>query len=167
MSRIYVSTYHKYNCGSLKGQWLNLSDYSSRDEFMEACRALHADEDDPELMFQDWEDIPGGLIGESSLDERIWEWLDLDDEEKEVAADYMENVDHLASIAAAIESYDGMHESPEDWAQEYWQQTGMVDQIPDTLKAYIDYEQFARDAKLGGDMIFVDKGYRVRAFRRN
>jgi len=48
--RIYVGTYAKYNSGSIKGQWLNLKDYSDKDDFLAACRELHKDESDPEFM---------------------------------------------------------------------------------------------------------------------
>lgn len=53
--KIYVGTYAKYNEGSIYGEWLTLSDYSDLDEFYKACRELHADEEDPEFMFQDFE----------------------------------------------------------------------------------------------------------------
>ena len=32
-ARVYVGTYNKYNNGSLFGKWLDLSDYSDKDEF--------------------------------------------------------------------------------------------------------------------------------------
>ena len=51
--KVYVGTYAKYNNGNLFGEWLELDDYSDEDEFLEACRELHSDEEDPELMFQD------------------------------------------------------------------------------------------------------------------
>lgn len=59
-AQIYVGTYAKYNEGSLFGKWMQLSDYSDLDEFIEACKELHKDEEDPEFMFQDWEEIPEG-----------------------------------------------------------------------------------------------------------
>ena len=37
---VYVGTYAKYNNGSLFGAWLDLSDYSDKEEFYEACREL-------------------------------------------------------------------------------------------------------------------------------
>ena len=49
-ARVYVGTYAKYNNGSLFGKWLDLSDYSDKDEFLEACRELHEDEQDPEFI---------------------------------------------------------------------------------------------------------------------
>ena len=52
---VYVGTYHQYNGGSIFGKWFDLTDFDDEDEFYDACRALHAAEDDPEFMFQDWE----------------------------------------------------------------------------------------------------------------
>ena len=40
-AKVYVGTYAKYNNGSLSGAWLDLSDYSDKEEFYEACRELH------------------------------------------------------------------------------------------------------------------------------
>ena len=62
---VYVGTYGKYNNGSLFGAWLDLSDYADKEEFYEACRELHKDEEDAEFMFQDYENIPENLISES------------------------------------------------------------------------------------------------------
>lgn len=165
MSKIYVGTYRKYNEGSLKGDWLDLADYANKDDFLEACTELHSDEVDPELMFQDWEDIPSRFISESNIDERVWEWLELSEDEREVVTAYMEDIDHMASISTAMECYEGSHDSPEDWARDFWDQTGMVSEVPEFAQNYIDYEQYARDAQLGGDMTFVENGGKVRAFR--
>ena len=75
-ARVYVGTYNKYNNGSLFGKWLDLSDYSDKDEFLEACRELHEDEQDPEYMFQDYENIPEALFSESWLSEKFFELRD-------------------------------------------------------------------------------------------
>lgn len=167
MSQVYVSTYNKYNNGSLYGEWLDLSDYAGKEDFLEACVKLHSDESDPELMFQDWEDIPSKFIGESHIDETVWDWLALNSAERETVAIYLTEIDHNCSIQAALDSYDGEHESESDWARDFWEQTGMVSQLPAFAQNYIDYEQFARDCRLGGDITFVETGRKMRAFRRN
>ncbi|SWX20002.1 anti-restriction protein [Klebsiella pneumoniae] len=64
---VYVGTYHQYNGGSIFGKWFDLTDFNDEDEFYDACRALHAAEDDPEFMFQDWEGIPSQFASESSV----------------------------------------------------------------------------------------------------
>ena len=69
---VYVGTYGKYNNGSLFGAWLDLSDYADKEEFYEACRELHKDEEDAEFMFQDWENVPEGLISESWISENFF-----------------------------------------------------------------------------------------------
>ena len=84
---VYVGTYGKYNNGSLFGAWLDLSDYADKEEFYEACRELHKDEEDAEFMFQDWENVPERLIGESWISENFFTLRDaveqLDDTEQE------------------------------------------------------------------------------------
>ncbi len=167
MSKVYVGTYRKYNNGSIQGDWLDLEDYDNKAEFYDACRELHSDEDDPELMFQDWEDIPSRYITESSIGEDLWDWLKLSPEEREIASTYLEEVDHSADLEVALEAFDGEHDSEVDWAADFWDQTGMLNQVPEFAQSYIDYEAFARDARLGGDMTFVQKGRKVRAFRRH
>ena len=71
-ARVYVGTYGKYNNGSLFGAWLDLSDYADKEEFYEACRELHKDEEDAEFMFQDYENIPENLISESWISENFF-----------------------------------------------------------------------------------------------
>ena len=59
--KVYVGTYKKYNEGSLKGGWITLTDCKNYAAFLTACRQLHKDERDPELMIQDCIDMPDGL----------------------------------------------------------------------------------------------------------
>ncbi len=68
---IYVSTYEKYNSGSLSGGWLDPSDYANRQEFLVACYLLHKDEEDPELMFQ-YDGIPEDM-DENHIDDDLWD----------------------------------------------------------------------------------------------
>ena len=70
---VYVGTYHKYYCGSLAGKWFDLTKFNDEQDFLAACSELHADEEDPELMFQNWEGIPSGLASESHVN---WAFID-------------------------------------------------------------------------------------------
>jgi len=87
-AKIYVGTYGKYNVGSLFGKWLDLSDYSDKDEFYSACKELFENEEDTEYMYQGWENIPKSLISESWLSEKFFELRDavedMDDTRQEV-----------------------------------------------------------------------------------
>lgn len=149
-SRVYVDTYGKYNAGSLKGAWLNLADYADKDAFYAACAELHKDEHDPELMFQDHEGIPEGMISESSVEDALWEWLALGDGDKELVAVYREHVDASGSIEDAQDSYHGTFESEADWAENFLEDSGMLKEVPEALRGYIDFERYARDAGFNG-----------------
>lgn len=164
-ARIYVGTYAKYNGGSIFGKWLDLSDYSDKEEFYEACRELHKDEQDPEFMFQDWEYIPSDLIGESWLAENIFEIIEaideLDDDKKAAFEVWLNHGSHditTKDITDLIRSFEddfqGAYNDEEDYAYE------IVDEcydLPEFAKTYFDYAKFARDLFMG-DYWFED-GY--------
>ena len=81
---VYVGTYGKYNDGSIQGKWMYLDDYVSYDDFIKDALELHKDEEDPELMFQDFEGFPKRYHGESSLDKDLWDWIALDEDDREL-----------------------------------------------------------------------------------
>ncbi len=169
-ARIYVGTYAKYNEGSIFGKWMDLSDYSDSSAFYDACRELHSDEEDPELMFQDWENIPSALIGESSLSDNIFEIIkavsNLSETQQEafgVWLDYMssdianENIDDL--IESFEDDYQGEYKDEEDFAYEIVEQCY---DLPEFAKTYFDYEKFARDLFIGD--YYFENGF---VFRRS
>jgi antirestriction protein len=148
MSRIYVGTYRKYNEGSIRGDWLDPEDYSDKDEFLQACKELHEDEEDPELMFQDWEDIPEGMVSESHVSDDLWEWLDMSDTQREVWALYREHVNQDGDLDEAEEAYQGTYRSEGDFAEELYEDMGT--EIPDSLRAHIDWSSVARELQMDG-----------------
>ena len=150
--RVYVGTYAKYNNGSIYGAWLALTDYADRDEFIEVCLELHKDETDPELMFQDWEGIPDNLISECTIHESVWELMDAFNEHgREAVVAYIEEFGEWGD-SAFRDRYHGEYESWEAMATELLEDTGELDDIPERLRYYFDYDKYARDIRLGGDM---------------
>jgi antirestriction protein len=165
--RVYVGTYGKYAEGSIEGAWLDLEDYADRDEFYAACQALHGP-GEHEFMFQDWEGIPAGFIGESFISPDVWDdWVELDARERQLLWIYRDHVDETGDLDDAEEAYAGTYSDEEEWAAAFWEETGLTNDIPVPLQQYIDYAAYARDCRLNGDMTFVEIGYReVWAFRR-
>lgn len=70
---VYCGTYKKYNEGSLDGGWLHLGRYQNGAAFLEACKKLHADESDPEFMYQDFEYLPDEFYSESCIYPEVFE----------------------------------------------------------------------------------------------
>ena len=152
--RVYVGTYGKYNSGSIAGKWLDVEDYADKEDFLKACAELHKGEHDPEFMFQDYEGIPAGMISESHISEDLWEWLALDDDDRELVAVYQAEIDSDGTIEQARDAFSGRYKDEEDWAYEYIESTGGLDGMPENLRHYFDYAAFARDCR--GDMSFVE-----------
>ena len=161
--KIYVGTYQKYNEGSIEGKWLNLSDYSDKDEFYEACVILHKDEHDPEFMFQDYENIPNGLVDESWISSTVWDLIDvlddMGDNEKEAFLEYSENISNLdvASVFDEFEEkYRGCYNSMKEFAENEFDEL-YLHEIPENLQHYIDYDKYANDCK--HDYYITDNGH--------
>lgn len=90
---IYCGTYKKYNEGSLFGAWLDLRTFDSYDEFIDVCKQLHADEEDPELMFQDYQCFPAEWYSESCMDEEVFDkiiaFIQMDDDKQKAFKAYV------------------------------------------------------------------------------
>lgn len=142
---IYVGTYAKYNNGSIAGKWLDLSDYADKEEFIKACLELHSDEQDPELMFQDWEGIPAALVSECSVDESLWDLMAAYEEHGEEAVTAYISIFGEWDASGFQDRYQGTHDSDEDFAQEFIDSTGMLSGVPESIARYFDYSAFARD----------------------
>lgn len=147
---VYVGTYAKYNNGSLEGEWVNLSDFSDKDDFIEYCLELHSDEEKPELMFQDYENVPKNLISESDIDESLWEILPLYDEYGEVFISTVMNdcglsdYDELQSAINDMVVY--YADSIEEAVERYCDETMMTTDL-DWCERYFDYDSFGYDIR--------------------
>ena len=129
--QVYVGTYGKYTAGSIAGKWLALSDYTDQSEFYSACKELHKNERDPELMFQDTDGLPAGSYSESWISEQIWDFLDLEDHEKEVVLAYSEIRDFEQALQCAIDLFCGRFDTHEDFVWDWIENYGI--EIPDLL----------------------------------
>lgn len=148
---VYVGTYRKYNEGSIFGKWLNLSDYTDKDDFLSDCAKLHNDEKDPEFMFQDHEYISDCFISESDISEKIFELIDRINEISNIEAfesyiDYMgydfENQNFEEIKDKFEESFCGEYNNEIDFAYEIMEECYNLEGI---AAQYFDYDSFSRD----------------------
>lgn len=146
MSKIYIGTYSKYNNGNLFGSWLDLDDYACKDDFLEACFELHKDESDPELMYQDKEDLLDDLCSESFIHSLAFEYSLLDDEDKFKFEAWLDinkldpNDDSISSLIKDISVYP----SKIEYAERLFEDCYSHD-MPELLVRYFDMESWTRD----------------------
>ncbi len=144
---VYVGTYGKYNNGSLRGLWIDLSTFDDYDDFINFCEALHADETAPELMAQDFEGFPREYYNEGFITREdfgnIKEYTELCEKYgAEAVADYLEIKD---TIDGFEDAYCGCWDSEADFARNIVEECYDLEKTMGNLSCYFDYDAFARD----------------------
>jgi antirestriction protein len=77
-------------------------------------------------MFQDFEGFPKRYYGESSISESLWDWMDLNADDRELLEIYIDEVnDEDATIDQAREAFMGKYDSEQSWAQEFVDDVGL------------------------------------------
>ena len=163
---LYCGTYGKYNSGNLGGMWANFSTSGSYEYFIDFCKAIHADEEEPELMYQDGENIPDSLCSESMGEEEfnnLLKYCELCDEYNVLAVDDFLEWFRPEDLDNMPDAYAGVYDSEEDFAREIVSDCYDIEQMMGNLADYFDYEAFARDLFMG-DYYFGSHGTVLRTF---
>ena len=145
---LYCGTYGKYNSGNLSGMWLNVSTFESYEDFLNFCQAIHADEEYPEIMYQDFSNMPDCLYSESMGEkgfEKIMEYCELCDEYGVSAVDDFLEWYSPEDLDMMHDSYAGVYDSEEDFARETVNECYDLEKMMGNLAYYFDYEKLARD----------------------
>lgn len=155
---VYVGTYGKYNSGSLEGEWVDLTRFDSKKEFLNYCyNTLHANERDAELMFQDYEYIPEIFIGESFIDERFWDFMkennDYPFDVKYAVANHVSDVDEYFNVIDDIVFYPGCKDMS-DVAYYSVKNFG----YPQNMEEYFDFDAFGNALWSEGNWVESDEG---------
>ena len=114
--RIYVADLEAYNNGELKGEWLDLDDYSDADELMDAIQEVVGEN---EYAIHDIEGIPSSMyseyMGRADFEE-LYSMIELANDNDlpidvviDAVSQYDENI---------IESFNGRYDSMRDFAEE-------------------------------------------------
>lgn len=163
--RIYVASLSDYNAGILHGSWFDLSNYSDVEELFEAIQkqvletSPTAHEEGrkaaEEFAIHDYDDIyPDGLGEYESLEYlmQIQECLNrcLDDGISEEAfCEWLEEIEGIHSKHIDYDNFEscyyGQYDSATDFAYEVIEESGLLDNVPEEVARYFDYEAYARD----------------------
>lgn len=179
MSRIYVADLAAYNAGHLHGRWYDPADYDydadtlqgAVNQLLSTGQKLYGDDTmsvHEEYAIHDYDDFYGLKIGEYDSLERVCvlaKALDdtlagYGDNQAEAFALFVDNfgidTNTADDISEAVDQFSDAYigeQTALDYAYEYIESTGMMDNVNDTVSQYFDYESFARDLKLGGDVV--------------
>ncbi len=165
--RIYLRCLAAYNNGQLHGAWIDAD--QSADAIHEEIRAMLAASPIPgaeEWAIHDYEDFGGIALSEYEPIDRVAEIAALLVEHGDAFAAWY-SYDPSADVSDFRDAYRGEYDSEEAYAEEFIDDVGMLDSIPENLRFYFDCERFARDMFMS-DMHSVRSGHgTVYVFARN
>ena len=163
---LYCGTYSKYNSGKLCGMWVNVSTFESYEDFENFCKAIHADEEDPELMYQDFVNMSRSLYHESMGEEEfnnLLKYCELCDDYWVSAVDDFLEWFSPEDLDRMDDAYVGVYDSKEDFAREMVNDCYDIKKMMGSLADYFDYEAFSSDLFMG-DYLFGSHGTVLRTF---
>lgn len=170
MINIFITNLGKYNEGELIGEWVMLP--ISEEELKKVCERIGINEDYEEYFITDYE-CDFMKIGEyesiSSLNEIAEKISELDEEEKKVAKALISECSY--TIDEAIEKVNNGDyiiyydcNDITDVAYQVVEECGYLNDVPDTVARYFDYESFGRDLGIEGTFIFTDDNEAIKVF---
>ena len=166
--RIYVASLTDYNSGILHGIWLDFDDFESADEVKEAIddmlkaspTALRYPLAGPaeEFAIHDFEGWCGLRLGEYESIDALWrayevlcKMLDDDKRDPEAICAFIEwRGGGIAEIDDEFhdefdDRFSGRWDCEANFAEYLLEERGMLDEVPEWARGYIDYERYARD----------------------
>jgi antirestriction protein len=164
-AKLYVGTYGKYNAGRLMGKWLDLTQYSDKEEFYEACKEVHKTEHDPEYMFQDKEGLlyqmPKSWLSESHISDEVFEFMEAFENDADKGEAFLNWVKHSGYqgdfsylITKFEEAYEGEYESEKAYTEYLVEEMGILKAMGNYYY-YFDYAAYARDLFMT-DYMYLD-----------
>ena len=155
MANITFYSLSDYNNGDLISKTFDLEDFPTYDGLATArsewLEELTEELDDGELreefIVADYENIPASLMSQWDIDSDYGDWLEACEEH---GADVVEAAMEVGVPVDKIdEAYAGAASNDVEFAEEFADSIGLLDEVPDNLKMYFDMEAFARDLMIG------------------
>lgn len=172
MLNIYLTNLGKYNEGELIGEWVNLP--VSNEELEKVFKRIGINEEYEEYFVTDFESDFGYHVNEyDNLDElnEVAEKIEnLDEDQSEIAKALIHDLDYTVDEAIDKVS-DGDYiiwsecNSMTDVAYQMVEEYGYLNNIPENVARYFDYESYGRDLGFEGTFIFMDNGDCVEVIR--
>ena len=167
--RIYVASLADYNAGRLHGRWIDC-DKEVEDIRQEIAEML-AKSREPiaeEYAIHDYECFDPVHLREYEDLERVAEIAKLIGEHRELIAHVVEHcggLDQLDEAKRLIdEEYAGEWKSFAEWAEDFLEDTGQLENVPESLRFYFDFGRYAHDCELSGDVFTIEVDGNVHVF---
>jgi len=156
--RVYIASLSAYNAGKLHGVWIDL-DGKDESDIQDEVNAMLATCPENALSYpsEEWAihdyDLGGIKIGESESFETLVNLAKALEDHGEKFALAFDNFGDLdEAVQACEDSYQGVFSTLEDYAIDYMEQSGILSEVPETLRNYFDFARFGKDCEVSGDI---------------
>lgn len=168
--RAWVGCLGCYNSGALVGKWLEgescadlvaagLARVETRGDYTAQFCVRCGGDEFWVLDYENYGDLLGGECSPIEAQEIAQAIATIEGESLNIEAVSAYCSNHHLRIANFDEwrddyeaAYLGEWDSVEDYAREYVESTGLLDGVAESVARYFDYESFARDLEIGGDI---------------
>lgn len=153
-----------YRCRDCHHEWAHdVSSYQPAPDTCPDCKSSNIAHGAPypsaeEFAIHDHEGFAGLLSEYTPIDEVVWTAEALKEHGSKYAGLRKVGYNHEDAVQKVEEDYQGEYDSLADWAEQYLEDTGLFHRLrhDSPLRTYFDFEQYARDALLGGDIMTVE-----------
>jgi len=168
--RIYVADLAAYNAGELRGEWIEVTRDTTVEELQREIHEMLArcsggEYVAEEFAIHDYENFHGYELDEYEHPETVVKVAAFIAEHGELGAKLV-NQSHDVDEASGVleDQYAGSGDSIADWVSEFLEDSGQLAEIPEKCRTYIDFEQYAHDLELGGDVFTIEAEGKVHVF---
>lgn len=167
---IFITNLGKYNEGELIGEWATLP--ISEKELQELFERIGINEEYEEYFITDYE-CDFYEVGEyeniKTLNEIAEEMEKLSEEAQKVAKAIMNDLGYNLEEATRIANNNDYRiysdcDNMTDIAYQVVEECGYLNNVPDNVARYFDYESFGRDLGIEGTYIFTDDNEAIEVF---
>lgn len=167
--RLYVASLTDYNAGTLHGVWVDATD--DPDDIAEQIAAMLAASPEArafpqggpaeEYAIHDHDGWCGYRVGEYSNIERLHAVAELIEQHGEAVALWLgydatrSDLDPDDIAERFTEGYAGTFDSEADYAESFYEDAGMVEELPEWVRSHVDWSSIAHDWDCGGEVWFV------------
>lgn len=163
---VWVGNLGKYNEGELVGEWFGLPCEDFDEEWDELMERIGIDGERYEEVFcADWEcNVPGLKYSEypdyEELNGYAEQWENMESWERDAIGirmelcgdDFERAVDNIDNVRV----WDGCY-SMTNVAEQYVEECGVLNDVPDHLQYYFDYEAYGRDMAIEGTFMYSEE----------
>ena len=112
-----------------------------------------------EWAIHDHEGFEGARIGEHEQIDELCALAEALEEHGPAFAAFRDYAASGSTVADCLEqfqeAFQGVYDSLEAWAEAWAEETGLLAEVPESLRYYFDYERYARDCEINGDIFSV------------